>query len=654
MAIERLDINQALRLHELQAEPDDESIEVMRSLTTRKLSVEAEQTRFAALCERWDNLYWPQWFTAGGASHWASHESARQAGRAHVSVNVYPAYVEIPASLQSVTPVENMVATGDSDSDRAIAAAVERVYMTWKDDIGFELKFHKAMITKALYGRVAAKVYWDEDAGYPQVDIIDQPKNLYLGWRNSNYSSLEWAIYAYTITPATALEDWGLSIEEGVDAKGDPYPYVVAPSDIRQAHPAVLNLQSDLKVEVYDYWYRRPRKNTRVEMGKPVKFETWNAIFVGNVMVKNKEHREYRGTLPYIPLFNSYIPGVPDGRPELWDIEQLIREKDEKLSEMSQMQSKAINGQYWQLTGADAPASVPAGLKPTPNTVIAPGAGNRIEALQPWMPTFQAEQYLARLDRELNDASGLNDLLRGMAPTQTLNSGKAISALVANYETRVTMKRDLAYAWRGDKGIWGLAATIWAEKNTKLKPVIEGKAKLKTINPNLTPRDDAETSTIAANMVVSKLWSVKRGMDRTGIDDPETELDIIREERTDATLFPAEVQVLAQLLGVLKAQGIVPPEAAQNAAMTQGQQLSDVRALSGGQQGQPMMNGEGEQPMTPPELMPGNTPEGQALDPNAPAPGAEDLTLQTAIRGGEAQSRILQQERITQQPQGGG
>jgi hypothetical protein len=32
------------------------------------------------------------------------------------------------------------------------------------------------------------------------------------------------------------------------------------------------------------------------------------------------------------------------------------------------------------------------------------------------MPEFQLEQFLTRIDREMVDVSGLNDLLRGLAP----------------------------------------------------------------------------------------------------------------------------------------------------------------------------------------------------------------------------------------------
>ncbi len=655
MAVVSLDIVRASKIARAQQQ-DPESVRLIEQLRDRKLTIESEMSAFAILCDRWDNLYWPQGFTKGGASHWASHESARMSGRSHVSLNVYPTYVDVPASLQSLAPIENIMGlAGDSDGDTEtnarMAAAKERVYFAWKDDEKFELKAHKAAVVKELYGRTAGKVYYDDDLDRPVFEIVDDPRNLYLGWRDSNYTQLEWAIYCYRITSQTAMEDWGLVIHEGIDDDGKPYPYIIPPTlaPLGDYTVAQSMQQTSLEVEVYDYWYRRPAKGAQIRFGKPTKFETWNAIFVGNAMVKNERHREYKGRLPYLPLFNSYLPGVPDGRPALYDIEQIVREKDERISENAQMMSRAVNGQYWQLTGEQAPEEVPAGLRPVPNNVVAPGPGNRLESIDPWMPEFQFENFLARLDRELTDVSGLNDLLRGMAPAQVLDSGKAIQALVANYETRIMMKRALFYEWRKD--VWDLVETVWAGKNPKIKAALEAKTRLMIEAPSMTPRDDAEASQIAAAMKAAKVWSGKRAMDRMGVEDPEGEEDVIRQEQTDATLNPAEVQVMAQLLGILRAQGIQPQQDVQETLEAQAGALNDVRQLSAGAQvGTNSLNDPNAQPAPPAEQLPGNVQGSLA----APQPGAEDLTMQTAIRGGEANSRILQQQKLTEQPSGGG
>jgi hypothetical protein len=625
---------------ELSGDPEENA--VLQQIADRKYQVEPQQAAFAALCDRWDNLYYPETvLDHAGASHWASHPSATTPGRAHVSVNAPPVFVDIPASLQSVPPIENMVATVADEQGRQLAAMAERLYFAWKDEEQWELKGHKACVTKALYGITAGKVYWDPEKNRPCVTIVDQPRNLYLGWRTSDYKDLNWALYCYRQTAEGVYEEWGLEVDAEKDGDGTVIPYVI-PIERSQQTGGITTTRAfagqPMEVEVYDYWYRRPTKTKRRGNAYGgVKMETWNAIFVGNVCVKMERHPEYDGRIPYVPLFNTYIPGVPMGRPELFDIESLLLEKDERLTAGAQMLGKTVDGQYWQLVGPESPDTVPNGVMPKPNKVVAPGAGNRIEAITPWMPNFQLEQYLARIDREISDVSGLNELLRGLAPASVMSSSKAITALVANYEARVRIKRDLYYEWR--QNIWELASVIWARKNRVLAPVLSGVAHLLATAPNLTPRDDMETAAMASNLVNSKLWSLSRGMDRVGVDDPESEEDIIRTESTDASLFPERVQTMTQLIAVLQSLG--QQQAAMAAAgqapggVNPEQGLAATRAAMGGQQGVPMLNAPEEQPVAPPpEVQPANV------------TGPEALSSQTMVQGGEASGRILSQTEV--------
>lgn len=667
MAVTYLNNQQALSVarNSINSEDDAEAVSLMDEMTYRRLAIEPEQSAFAAMCDHWDNLYYPQMFTKGGASHWADDKSATEEGRSHVSVNSYPVYVDVPAALTSYTPIENMVPIGNTEDDRAIASAIERVFYAWKDKVGYDLLAHKACTVKCLYGRTAVKVFWDAELNYPCVELIDQPRNLYLGWRSSQYTKLDWAIYAYAISAQTALEDYGLVVEQRLDSEGKPFPAIISPTVFapipisQYQHQSQANpLTMDLKVEVNDYWYRRPRESARIEAGKPVKFETCNAVFVGNVMVRSKVHPEYRGQLPYIPLFNSYIPGMPTGRSNLHDIEQMQREVDERMSENAQMIHRAISGQYWQLTGPESPPTVPAGLKPVANQVIAPGPGNRIEALQPWMPEFQMDQYLARAEAYLEDISGMNPLMRGKAPQQVMSSSKAVSALVANYETRISMPRQMFYDWR--LSTWELAATVWAEKVPEMKGIIDEKTKLLIQSPSLTPRDDAESAQIASNLKEMKLWSSVRAMDRVGVDDPETEQDMIRAEQTDATLNPAAVQVMVSLMLMLQQlQQQMPQQLqqqGQEAAMSTEQAMAGMRGQAPQTAAGPGAQGPGEQPVTPAEEMPGNTAEGVAVGAGQPAPGEEPIPSQALnqfqIAEGEVKNRLIGQQQL-QEEEGG-
>jgi hypothetical protein len=619
-------------------------------IAARKATLEPDQQAFAQLCDRWDDLYYPQTVRYGaGSDNWPEHPSARTVGRVHISINVYPVYVDVPAALQSVPPIENILPLVSDDQGRAMAAAMERVYFAWKDDVGFEELSHQACVVKGLYGRTAAKVMWDPEADSPRFSIVDQPRNLYLGWGSSDYRRLDWALYVYKMTPEAVLADWGLDCHSERDEKGKVVLRVSPPGArgynthadplAQRSREGMPSDGTQTMVEVWDYWYREPDEDADIVEGEPTPMETRNAIFVGDYKVKDEEHEEYDGAIPYIPLFNTYLPGLPTGRSELYDVEQLIREKEQRLSEYAQMMSQTVNAQYWQLVGPEAPDVVPTGMRPQGNKVIAPGAGNRIEAISPWMPSFQAEQYLARIDRELQDVSGLNDLLRGLAPNNVLSSSKAINALVANYETRSRMKRDILYRWRRD--IWKLATVIWAQKNAKLRPIFEGVGRMVTTNPSLSPRDDLETATMAINLVNAKLWSLERGMDAVGVEDPESEISIVKGERTDASLFPADVQVQAALMSTMQQLQMTAQQMGQQPqpgqeGLTPEQAAAAQGAAQGGAVGEEGMQGLGAQVMPGAEAMPGGPAAG----------GQEAMLAQTMIKEGEPSNRLMFQNEL--------
>ncbi len=605
-------------------------LRLIEEIRTRKMMLEPEQARLRTLFQRWDNLYYPDQVTLGGADHWP--EERPLPGRAHVSVNVPPVYVEIPAALQAVVPVENYVPATLDDDERAAAARRERLYFQWKDEIEFELRVAQACLVKSLYGFTYAKVYWDPIEKRPTVSIIDRPENLYVGWGDSDFSRMDWAIYCYGLSPIAVEQEFGLVVERYEVGDGLYIPYVTTgdhsdPIGNVYSQPDVRLARSrsgyeKLQVEVYDYWYKKAR-------GKGKKAEVWNCIYVGNQMVKNTRHPEY-DDIPYVPLLNTFIPGLPYGKSELYDIEQLIREKDERLTQAAQMIQSVVGGQMWQLVGPEAPEEVPANAIPKPNKVATPGAGNELRAIQPFIPQFAIEDFLKRLDQEMEVVSGLNELLLGRAPATILGSSKAIAALVANYESRIQMKRQLLYQWR--KRVWRMAAMVWERKDRDVREIIDGNYRLEIKPPELTPRDELENAQKAINLLQNRAWSLRRVMDATGVEDPEEEIGLIRDEQTDPALNPAAVQAQATLLSALQSLGITPPQASVNQAQ------AAARTLNRPAGGTSSLNGPENAANPPQETAPGN-----AAPPNSPG----SAVAQTLLQGGEASGRVLTQTPLT-------
>ena len=623
--IEKLSPSEAAALKMLEAslvarETDpkqDDEFTLLQEILGRKQLVDPEQNRLKALFRRMDNLYHPETVTLGGADHWSDDPTARLAGRAHVSVNIHHAYVQIPAAIQAVRPVINYVPTGSTPEDRQAAQWREQLFFRWWEANDMDLQMEQAALLKELYGHTAAKVYWDPIERAPKISIIERPENLYLGFGNSDYNRLDWALYTYGMSPQSIQEDWGLDVipvKQGekwfpytsrgshADPIGNVWANAFERNPLRRE-----TAYEQMQIEVYDYWYKVPTKPGKAPL-------VYNAIYVGNTLVKNEAHPEYGGQIPYIHLPNGKIPGSPYGKPALYDPEQLLREKDERVTAMAQMIQSIVGGQMWQLVGAEAPDEVPPNALPKPGRVATPGPGNELRAIQPFIPQFQIEAYVARIDRELTVATGLNDLLLGLAPAQVLGSSRAIAALIANYESRLAPKRKVYYSWL--KKVWEMCARIWEEKDPAVKSLIGGEYRIEIVAPELTPRDTLELASTAINLVQNRLWSAERAMDRVGVEDPIGEKELIRDEQTDATLNPASVATMTQVIGQMQQMQMGAQQMQQQAQMMSQEQALNAQRIS--QSGVP-----GSQSLNQPENQAQLPPEANAA--NAAAPGEQNL-----------------------------
>lgn len=632
----------------LQLAGGDPDMDLQRALKARLSSLQNEQSIFRVMADRFDELYFTTTFTDWGADLWADDPSATTEGRSHVSVNSPEVYVKIPAALQAVEPAENMLAQEDSPESRAAAQAMERIRKAWKVEEHWQLKRHKAATVKSLYGKTASYVYYDRAKKRGCADVIQNPRNLWLGYKDDDYESLEWAAHVTLMDPMAVVEKYSVDLRAMPDIDGQtivPWVSTVGEVIANMPHPDLTFGPS--RIEVWDYWYRKPGK--RGKRGEPTKMDTWNVVIAGNAVVRGPvKYTEYEGEMPYLPLFNSFIPGTPLGRSDLHDMEQLIRETMTRITAGAQMIAKATAGDYWQVTGENAPARGRSDVKPVLNQAVSAGPGNRFEAIQPFVIQFQLEQYLGRLDREKATLSGLNDLLLGLAPSGVLNSSKAINALTANYETRMAMSRLLFYQW--DKNTWDLVVQVWQKFDDTIQQVVDaGGGTLDIQNPSLSPRDEFETAQRAGNLVAAKLWSQARGMEATGVEDPEQEQNIIREESTDATLWPDRVTVMAQLMSTLQSMGLQAPAGAEQQAGGQvGSGQEALRQALGAGTGQ---NTEGSQYGTQGETPPieGAPPEAGGAQPPFAAgqPGAGASTqLQSMIQGGTQKTRIMTNRKI--------
>jgi hypothetical protein len=109
-------------------------------------------------------------------------------------------------------------------------------------------------------------------------------------------------------------------------------------------------------------------------------------------------------------------------------------------------------------------------------------------------------------------------------------------------------------------------------------------------------------------------------MDRVGVEDPIGEKELIRDEQTDATLNPASVATMTQVIAQMQQMQQGQEQASQAAMqqqmmMTQAQAQNAQRTLTSGVPGDQSLNQPENQAQLPPE----------ANAANAAAPGEENL-----------------------------
>ncbi len=82
--------------------------------------------------------------------------------------------------------------------------------------------------------------------------------------------------------------------------------------------------------------------------------------------------------------------------------------------------------------------------------------------------------------------------------------------------------------------------------------LVQGFRRWTFIAPEITPRDVIENTTNEINKVNGKLSSLETSMDQLGIDSPLDEIKKITAERSNAHLFPGDVQAYVAVMATLQ------------------------------------------------------------------------------------------------------
>jgi hypothetical protein len=604
-----------------------------------KAQTDSDSAQRSALYRRMDDLYYPAAITDGGADHWPTDRNLRVKGKVHVSLNNPPPYVDIPAALQAIVPYMNAVPDTSDKADLEAADRREKLYWLFWDLCDMDLNLSVVTQVRALYGAVAIKVFWNAVLKQPALTVLESPENLRIGWGNNNFTRKDWGLYLYTLSPQAVKEDYDLDVTlesvggtnlmlVGGNTHDDPLGLLMSSPQSRQRTE-----YETMQVPVYDYWYKKDGK-------------VWNAIYVGNQQVESAAHPEY-DDIPYVYIPNGKLPGHPEGRPELYDIEQIFREIDERFSNMGQLIHKTLTKQEYQVIGSEAQTEFTANMMPGEDRPATPGPNSQLAPITAFIPAFPWSEYMNKLDQKLGERTGMSPLLLGLAGSNVLGSSKAINAELAMYVPRIRQARELLYV--GLQELWTVVGKMWSRKDKDVAKVLKDNFRMSYRPPEITPRDDVEQAQRAAVLRQNGLRSQHSLMDMTGVENPTEELDIMRAENTDASLNPDKVMTLIQEILLARQAGLGGPAQAAGQAPQQAPAGQLNQALSPSGAPPPGGSNSANQQVSGTAQ---NTPENAQMGGAPVAPGLP-LEAQTMLQNGKTTGRVLSSQKLPPSQIGG-
>lgn len=600
---------------------------------------------------RYERLH--QLFAPVDGDQWPMDRKLRP-NKLHITANIVRAFCITEARLLSILPrVTNKPPTRDTDSARR-AEALEELFMRYLEASGWDVWMFDRELSKSIYGRAILKAFWNDKEKRPDVQLIEQPQNLLVGYGTSDYSQVDWAIYRYAISDLQAkLAYPDIHIEPG--KKGAPPKVRLLSGDhtdpilnrdgplstVSQAWNKIVNRDTDgdyerTQVEVWDYWYLDAKDGT-----------VCNAILVGGCLVKLDRHEEMP-TIPYLITEHDHEPGSAEGIGTAELLTDIQLGLNRVLSHYAQLVADN-SGTAYQLNGDNAD-SVPENIVPREDEIIPAGAGNSINPIQRGVNPYPIEALIERYWDAAHKITGLPDVLFGaIAGTQT--SGRSMAVQIEAAQNRIDPKRRRSYEGLRNLFIfWGymlkkrnptvsatqrveaaegdaLATPTVEAQDIKIGDLLDGFENWQIIAPEITPRDAIEQTTNVISMIQAKLIDRKSGMDMLGIENPEQIMALIEKEQSNASIEPGAVQ--AKLAAMLLVQQIEQAQAAQAA---------NASAMAGATEATMQRD---QQAMTPAKTEDMNgqpTAAGGAPAPGAPAPTGELLPIIRQTPTGESQA----------------
>lgn len=634
---------------------------VQRDANARYSASDPYQASLVSKYRQYHQLYAPP-----GGDQWPQDQTLRP-GKIHVTENIVRPAIEVGARLESLLPRITIPTAGMDEATRKRAEAAEILLLTWLEMSGWDVWLNDHCRVKRLYGKGILKPYWNDADKRPDVSSIEDPSHLRIGWGMSDYSIMDWALFEYSISPAEALRRWPDVVIQAPERKEGPLRVVVTGD---HADPLQMNASTygpsglpvpkfrDLSdyerkmVNVWDYWYRD---------GDNV----CNAILLQGVVVSGPDtHPEYPA-IPYIVNEFEHEPGSPEGTSQVETISDIQIELNRLISHGLQHVADDTDP-AWYYHGLDG-AGMPEGMVPRAGEIMDAGNGDVLLLNRYGGVNVQPiDVMINALWEGYHKTTGLPEILFGNLPGAD-SSGRAVAVQVEAASGRLDPNRNRTYRtlrqlmvfWvymaehKNPKIDVGTDAETGATIKKGLAEVFTGFRRFKIIAPEITPRDSLEAGRGTIDKINARLMSLRTGMDETGIESPESEIELIKTEQRDVYLNPQAAQAIVSIFPMLQ----------QLQQQAQAQLQQGVNAATGGQipPGQPPVGPPGMNATAQAQVAANGLqnqqfsaqPGGLQPDQNQPSPGAPQTqagmappaggqgpAVTTLIRGGKALNQL--------------
>jgi hypothetical protein len=626
--------------------PDDgllaalEEAELLASIVSRYTQTDSYQARLKSAYTRLYHYYNPL-----NGDQWPEDQVVRP-GKIHMTLNVIKPAVDVDSRLQSVLPRLALVPDGSDPETMKRAELAESLFIRFLELSGWEEWIALFNQSRSLFGKGVLKPVWNTEDKRPDVVVVENPANLRIGWGSSDYKVKDWALYEYALSPEAAMRRWPDLVitnpSKGKDkplsvvrsgTHDDPLMQKLPPTGSGEVNrllarptPYQPSDYEDKQVAVWDYWYKK--QNGTI----------CNVIVVGRQAIAQRdEHPEYPD-IPYIVAENDHALGNPEGVSTAEPIIDLQIEMNRALSHWAQLVADEIDP-AWQLTGDNADA-VPGGIVPRSGEIVAVGSGNEIKPIPKGVNQFPLAELIKTFWDAYHKETGLSEILFGQTPSADI-SGRALAVQIEGAINRLDFRRRRLYgALRELLIFWGYMVEkvdpkveVTVEGQTKLASVAEltkGFRRWKIVPPEITPRDVIESTTNVANKVNAKLVSLRTGMDELGVDSPEREIDLIKLERADASLFPGDVNAKVAVVAALLQAMQMAAQSGMTLDQLLGSATGQLQAQQQGAQPQGVQGDNGSSPPQPATAAGGPPPAG--------GQGPAGTTLVRAQPNGQAQT----------------